>query len=99
MRPDPPSKERRREASAHPAGVTSFLAAFAIGGFTIWLCWLVTRIVLMGVPEDGRAELASTGLLAAAGVIVSVFAASRGGGLVHVVAGWFDTVRGMLRRW
>lgn len=53
------------------------LSAVATFAFLIWLCWIGTRIILMGLPEEGRADVLNTVVMAGTGLVVSAALAAR----------------------
>lgn len=80
--------------------VCTFLSGILACAFLGWTCWLVTAIVLQGIPEASRADLAATGLLAATGTAVSSIVAARAAQAnpFDFISGWFTAIRGMVFR-
>lgn len=83
----------------HPA--VAILSGVGCFSFLAWLCWIITKLVVSGVPESDRADLIGTLVMAATGVVVTSIAAARGldqnplGGLGSLVSG----LRSMVRRY
>lgn len=90
---------RRPDANKNHA--TVFISGAATLLFLLWLCWIVTHIVLSGIPEESRGELAGTALLAATGVAISAIVGARAanGDPLEFIASFASTIRGMVRRW
>lgn len=102
MHVDNPDEERRHGKSrdGKAATVCNFVGGFVALAFLGWLCWLVTHLALGGLSEEGRANLAATGLLAASGVALStVLAARHAASPFEYLAALSSAVKGMLSRW
>lgn len=65
-----PPQPKRSAAMILLSGVVTF-------AFLGWLCWLITGIVLTGIPEQDRADVVVSLTIAAVGLVLSAVLASR----------------------
>jgi len=84
----------------HRSRVVLFLSGVATFGFVGWLAWAATLLIRAGVPEPDRAELISTIILAATGVVISAVVSVRnmGENPMGFLADLWTSVAAMVRR-
>ena len=92
--PRPPRKP------AFVMSAVTFIAGATTLAFLCWLAWLVTVIVLWGIPPPDRADFAATLVLAASGVLISAVIGARAAeSPFEFLATIISTVKGVFRRW
>ena len=101
MRPDTPEPAKGLRKARGCSPFVIFMSGASTLAFLVWLCWLITTLVISGIPDDGKAELVSTGILAATGVVISAVMAARStqGDPLEFMGNAISSLRGMLRRW
>lgn len=72
-----PDTEQDQDEPRRPSSLILFLSGVGTFSFLGWLCWLVTTLVIGGIPEGDRADLVASLVFAASGVVVSAAVTAR----------------------